>query len=97
MKLTTTTRTRYDGTIITETRNDLGLLHDPADGTPARIFIYANGNRAEEHRNKGALTDPADGTAAFICTYPDGAREEAHWKDGTFVSVRHIPAPGGDK
>ena len=97
MKLTTTTRTLPDGTIITETRNEQDNLHDSADGTPARIFIYKNGHRVEEHWTNGKLSDAADGTPARIWICANGDRKEERWKDGAFVSARYINAPGSAK
>ena len=90
MKTTTTTRTLYGGTILTETRNEQRKLHDAADGTAARICTYTNGDREEQHYTNGKLTDPADGTPARICIYANGNRVEEHWTNGKLTD----PADG---
>ena len=108
MKLTTTTRTLCSGQILTENRKANGKLHDPDDGTPARVGIYGNRveqhwtngktiDRVEEHWENGKFADAADGKPSVIIFYTDGSREEQHCKNDRLVSVRTIPAPGGAK
>lgn len=58
-----------------------GLLHDPDDGRPARVWYRKDGSvGAVEHWRNGLLRDPDDGSAAVVELDREGnVSAEEHW------------------
>ena len=79
-------------------RGTNGLLHDPADGTPARRGFYSDGTPEWiGHYTNGRLHDPADGTPAVQDFYPDGTPMWiSRYTDGKLVSEEMFPPPIGE-